>query len=324
MLLGMIFALFINFVTSLFWVWVMMDLSTIFLIPFLCCGMSLTGMNKWYKGSATYFVVQFMGSASVLYSSLTLWESSLSVISLLFLVSGFMLKLGLFPLHFWVPRAFANFHYPAIYFTGVVQKVFIIFALPYVDSVNFTNKLIGLSAFFSILYGPVVMFNCTNIKTFLGYSSINNTGLMVACCIVTKYLFVFYAICYSVSMVFLLMILGVCMSDNIKEMGASLPNFYFWGFLSLGSSFSGFPPFTDFCAKFAVVTVYVDYKMWIFVLAVLLSSLVNLLAWIWVTVSIIRAMPAEDYCGPTLVNKCVNNGCILWNAMGGMLLLYLY
>nr|YP_009262504.1 NADH dehydrogenase subunit 2 [Saccostrea kegaki]ANI87168.1 NADH dehydrogenase subunit 2 [Saccostrea kegaki] len=324
MSLGVYFALLVDFVTSVFWVWVAMDLSTIFLIPFLCCGMSLTGMYRWYKGSATYFVVQFMGSASVLFSGLLLWEPSFGGMGLVLLITGFVLKLGLFPLHFWVPRAFMNFHYPGIYLTGVIQKIFLILAIPYVEEGHYMNDLMSLSAIMSILCGPIAMFNCTNIKTFLSYSSINNTGLMVVCFSLNKDLFAFYAICYSMSMMFLVLILSVCMSDTIKQMGATLPNFYFSGFLIMGLSFAGFPPFTDFCAKFAVAAGYVEYSMWLYVMVILASSVVNLLVWIWFSVMIIRAMPSEDSCEPTPVNLVINSGCILWNVVGGLILMLFY
>lgn len=160
-----------------------------------------------------------------------------------------------------MPRAFINFHYPGIYLTGVTQKILLIMAIPYVEVVHYVNDLVRLRAVARVLYGPIAMFNCTNIKTFLSYSSINNTGLMVICFGVSKNLFVFYAICYSIRIIFLVLILRACMSDTIKQIGATLPNFYFSGFLVIGLSFAGFPPFTDFCAKFAVVASYVEYSM---------------------------------------------------------------
>nr|YP_009445987.1 NADH dehydrogenase subunit 2 [Saccostrea mytiloides]ANY59981.1 NADH dehydrogenase subunit 2 [Saccostrea mytiloides] len=326
MMLGVYFALLVNFVTSVFWVWVAMDLSTIFLVPFLCCGMSLTGMYQWYKGSATYFVVQFMGSASVLYSGLLLWEPSFGGMGLMFLATGFILKLGLFPLHFWVPRAFVNFHYPGIYLTGVIQKFILILAMPFAEAemAEHVNELMVLSAVASVLYGPIAMFNCTNIKTFLSYSSVNNTGLLVICLSVSKSVFMFYAVCYSMSMLFLVLILSFCMSDTIKQMGATLPNFYFSGFLFMSLSFAGFPPLTDFCAKFVVVASCAEYLMWFCVMAVLASSMINLLVWIWFSVMIIRAMPVEDSFEPTFEDLITNFGCILWNVAGGMVLMLFY
>ena len=46
--------------------WVILDLSTIFLIPYLVSKGVLA--TRWYKGVAMYFVVQFIGSAMIFYS----------------------------------------------------------------------------------------------------------------------------------------------------------------------------------------------------------------------------------------------------------------
>ncbi|YP_009162817.1 NADH dehydrogenase subunit 2 (mitochondrion) [Saccostrea cucullata] len=324
MLLGLYFALVVTLATSVFWVWVAMDLSTIFLVPFFCCGMSLTGLYKWYKGSATYFVVQFMGSASILYSGLMLWEFSFEAMGLTFLMTGFILKLGLFPLHFWVPRAFMNFHYPGIYLSGVAQKVLLIPAIPFLGTVSYLNDLLSLSAIASVLYGPVAMFNCTNIKTFLAYSSVNNTGLLVICMGMSKDLFVFYAICYSVSMLFLVLILSVCMSDTILQMGRTLPDIYLPGFMAMSLSFAGFPPLTDFCAKFVVVSSFVESNMWFYVAVILISSVVNLLAWVWVHVVVIGMMRHVDDSEPSVEDLLVNLGSFLWNVGGGGVFMMFY
>nr|YP_008757799.1 NADH dehydrogenase subunit 2 [Ostrea lurida]AGM48343.1 NADH dehydrogenase subunit 2 [Ostrea lurida] len=322
--LSLMFSVFMIFSLSLFWVWVMLDLSTIFLIPYLVCQGSSSG--RWYKGVAMYFVVQFMGSALILYSVVTLSITSMQLYGEVLVLVGFMLKLGLFPMHFWVPRVFANLHYGGIFIVGALQKVFMICAVPCTFQNIGCNSLVYFMALTSAIYGPIAMFNSNDVKTFLAYSSVNNTGLMVICNLVSTTLMGIYAFIYVVSMVFLVMIFSSYNGDSISGIGFGMPDFYSAGFMSIATSFSGFPPFTDFCVKFMVLMSCAEKNLWVLVYAVLISGFINLLVWIWL---LVMNMPTLGDMGFTLqasvgmYSEVLNKTCVLWNICGGMIVMSL-
>ena len=178
-LLRLMFRLSIIFTLSLFWVWVMLDLSTIFLIPFLVCQGSSTA--RWYKGVAIYFVVQFIGRALILYSVIVFWISRLESYGEWALLIGFVLKLGLFPMHFWVPRVFANLHYGGIFIVGAAQKVFMICAVPIMFESRFCRLAVYFRALTRAIYGPIAMFNRNDvISCRVIYWHTKNTASIIA------------------------------------------------------------------------------------------------------------------------------------------------
>nr|YP_010826687.1 NADH dehydrogenase subunit 2 [Nanostrea pinnicola]UOU85768.1 NADH dehydrogenase subunit 2 [Nanostrea pinnicola] len=322
-LLSLMFSMFMIFALSLFWVWVMLDLSTIFLIPYLVCQGSSSG--RWYKGVAMYFVVQFMGSAFILYSIMVFWITSLESYGEWALLIGFILKLGLFPMHFWVPRVFANLHYGGIFIVGAAQKVFMICAVPIMFESSACSLAVYTSALTSAVYGPIAMFNSNDVKTFLAYSSVNNTGLMVICNLVSTTLLGIYAFVYVVSMMFLVLIFSSYNGESISGIGTNLPDFYNAGFYSIAMSFSGFPPFTDFCLKFLVLMACAEKNMWVVVCAVLMSGFINLLVWIWLFIVNARTLGSfKTGFKQSFYSSVLNTSCVLWNVCGGMVLMALY
>lgn len=317
------FSLSIIFTLSLFWVWVILDLSTIFLIPFLVCQGSSSG--RWYKGVAIYFVVQFIGRALILYSVIVFWISRLEGYGEWALLIGFILKLGLFPMHFWVPRVFSNLHYGGIFIVGAAQKVFIICAVPVMFESRVCRLVVYIRALTRAIYGPIAMFNSNDVKTFLAYSSVNNTGLMVICNLIRITLLRIYAFVYVIRIIFLVLIFSRYNGERILGVGTRLPEFYKARFFSISLRFSGFPPFTDFCLKFLVLISCVEINIWLGACAVLISGFINLLVWIWLLIINTRTLNfINKNFQASLYHNLLNVICILWNFCGGIALILMY
>nr|YP_009160544.1 NADH dehydrogenase subunit 2 [Crassostrea gasar]AKQ78434.1 NADH dehydrogenase subunit 2 [Crassostrea gasar] len=320
--LGVFSSVMLVFVSELFWLWVMIDLSTIFLIPFLSAELEVK--KSWYTGVATYFVVQFFGSASILYGILISWVYLIQDFHSWLIVWGFILKLGLVPFHLWVPRCFVNFHYGGIFIVGAAQKAFLVLAMPMFYSSTVCNFMVYSTAVASMLYGPVAMFNSSEVKPFLGYSSVTNTGFMVLCLFISIHVTSIYAFVYTTSMFFLSLILATGECEKLKSLGSDIPLFYKPGAASLAISFAGFPPFVDFFMKFLVLQSCMDSKMWISILVVLTSSFINLLVWIWMLSFASTGSSFEFYVEPSMWQKTVNLACVMWNSLGGLFLALIY
>lgn len=319
--LRLMFRLFIVFSPSLFWVWVILDLSTIFLIPYLVSKGVLA--TRWYKGVAMYFVVQFIGSAMIFYSIIEIRLMRFAIYGEWALLFGFILKLGLFPFHFWVPRVFANMHYGGIFIVGAVQKVFIVCAVPIMFESSVCSSVAYIRALGSVILGPVAIFYTNDVKTFLAYSSVNNTGLMAICNIIRNTLLEMYAFVYVIRIGFLVMIFARYDGDRISGIGSGLPDSYSAGFFSIASRFSGFPPFTDFCLKFAVLISCAENAMWRLVCGVLIRRFINLLVWVWLLALNFRTFNLLERTVPTYT-EVLNITCVIWNIFGGILLITIY
>nr|AWE09673.1 NADH dehydrogenase subunit 2 [Crassostrea belcheri] len=316
LILSLLSSLVMLFVSSLFWVWVMIDLSTVFMIPFLAA--EPRPKKTWFTGVATYFLVQFFGSMMILYGLLLQWTISANTACSIFLCFGFSLKLGLVPLHFWVARSFNNFHYGGIFIVGAGQKVFVIASVPMFHDMPACAYVFYWMAVGSMLYGPVAMFNAIAIKSFLGYSSVNHTGFLVVCSSFSLHMVYIYSFVYCVSMIFLTCILWSGDCSYIKDLGSQIPLYYKTGFMSLALSFSGFPPFIDFCTKFVVLQKSLEFGALLAVFGILASSLINLLVWIWV--ASIAASGVLEALTPkgTIGQNVLNISCIIWNMFMGL------
>nr|YP_004300528.1 NADH dehydrogenase subunit 2 [Crassostrea nippona]ADE18726.1 NADH dehydrogenase subunit 2 [Crassostrea nippona] len=305
------------FVSSLFWVWVMTDMSTIFMIPFLSG--ETRRKKSWFTGVATYFIVQFFGSAMILISMIIQWGSPTSPYCSALMCFGFSLKLGLVPLHFWVARSFIHFHYGGIFVVGAGQKVFIISAVPLFSDVPICANVFYWSAMVSMLYGPVAMFHAITVKSFLAYSSVNHTGFLVICSYFGLHLVFIYAFIYCVSMFFLNFFFWSGGCKLMKDLGTELPLHYKTGFFSIGLSFCGFPPFLDFCTKFLVIQLAIECQVPGVVVIILASSLINLVVWIWV-ISLAASCEMRESFTPTgsVGQNVLNISCVIWNLFMGM------
>nr|YP_003345458.1 NADH dehydrogenase subunit 2 [Crassostrea hongkongensis]ABY26711.1 NADH dehydrogenase subunit 2 [Crassostrea hongkongensis]ACD35453.1 NADH dehydrogenase subunit 2 [Crassostrea hongkongensis]ACL80181.1 NADH dehydrogenase subunit 2 [Crassostrea hongkongensis]ACL80193.1 NADH dehydrogenase subunit 2 [Crassostrea hongkongensis]ACO40172.1 NADH dehydrogenase subunit 2 [Crassostrea hongkongensis] len=305
------------FVSSLFWVWVMTDMSTIFMIPFLSA--ESRPKKSWFTGVATYFIIQFFGSVMILFGMVVEWAFSANSLCSFVMCLGFSLKLGLVPFHFWVARSFMYLHYGGIFVVGAGQKVFVVACVPMFSDVPACAYIFYGMAIGSMLYGPVAMFNAITVKSFLAYSSVNHTGFLVVSSGFGLHLVYLYSFIYCVSMFFLTFILWSGNCKLMKDLGSELPLYYKTGFLSIALSFSGFPPFLDFCTKFVVIQVAMEARASIAIFAVLASSLMNLIVWIWVT-SLAASSGMREAFTPSgsLGQNVLNISCVIWNLFMGM------
>ena len=163
------------------------------------------------------------------------------------------------------------------FIVGAAQKVFIICAVPIIFESNVCRLIAYARALTSVVYGPIAIFNSNDVKTFLAYSSINNTGLMIICNLVRTTLLGIYAFVYVTRILFLVLVFSKYNGERISGIGTRLPEFYSSGFYSIALRFSGFPPFTDFCLKFLVLMSCAEKRIWGLVCAILMSGFINLL-----------------------------------------------
>jgi multicomponent Na+:H+ antiporter subunit A len=103
--------------------------------------------------------------------------------TLLFLVLGFALKIGLVPLHVWMPLAYTAAPIPAAaVLSGAAVKAGVIFVrfIPFQPSLPGWSAALAAAGLFSAFYGVVIGITQSNPKTVLAYSSVSQMGLLAA------------------------------------------------------------------------------------------------------------------------------------------------
>jgi len=102
---------------------------------------------------------------------------------LAFLLLGFGLKIGLVPMHVWMPLAYSAAPIPAAaVLSGAAVKAGIVFIrfLPFQPAGPNWGMALAAAGFFSAFYGVVIGITQPNPKTVLAYSSVSQMGLLAA------------------------------------------------------------------------------------------------------------------------------------------------
>jgi multicomponent Na+:H+ antiporter subunit A len=110
--------------------------------------------------------------------------SPVRALALWFLVGGFCLKVGIFPLHVWMPLAYSAAPIPAsAVLSGAVVKVGLIGLirfLPFDIPLPGWGEALATAGLFSAFYGVVIGILQRDPKAVLAYSSVSQMGLVVA------------------------------------------------------------------------------------------------------------------------------------------------
>nr|ABL09084.1 NADH dehydrogenase subunit 2 [Onchidella borealis] len=222
--------------TSCSWIlcWVGMEISFLGLIPLLLIGNKT--LSK--ESSMKLFCMQALGSAFILVGGLVVFSlKGLDSFYAVVIMYGLILKLGLFPGHFWVISVLFGLDLvsmsvvlgplkiPPLLFLSEMMMI-------YPNMSEFMFALCGITA----IQGAILGLNQTNTRAMLAASSIVHAGWLGISC-VSGSLWVYFSI-YVTSVYFCLSFMWV--EDSFS---ASL------SLLSL----SGLPPFFMFLAKFSVI-----------------------------------------------------------------------
>jgi multicomponent Na+:H+ antiporter subunit A len=103
--------------------------------------------------------------------------------TLAFLLLGFGLKIGLVPLHVWMPLAYTAAPIPAAaVLSGAAVKAGVVFIrfLPFEPAGPDWGVPLAAVGFFSAFYGVAIGITQSNPKTVLAYSSVSQMGLLAA------------------------------------------------------------------------------------------------------------------------------------------------
>ena len=156
-----------------------------FLLGSIASGIILYGISLLYGiySSLNFFILK--NYFLKIYLLDFFFNSNICKISILFIFFGLLFKLGLFPLHFWVPSIYSNSPNIVIFFFSTVIKLVLFIFLLNLFFITFFHFLYSLKLFFiiscigSMLIGALGAFKELKIKNFISYTSINQIGFLL-------------------------------------------------------------------------------------------------------------------------------------------------
>lgn len=221
-------------------------------------------------------------------------------VALLMIVLGLLFKIGLFPMHLWIPDVYEAASTPVAAFFSIAPKVGGLIALLtlYVQAVGFLSfELMAIIAVVTILSGNLPALWQTHLKRLFAYSSIAHSGFMMLAFVALRtttlealnvYLLIYVVMNFSAFYMVQLIESkgGEATLDSIKGLGKVQP---ILGIASvvLAISLTGLPPTGGFMAKLFVLSSFWDMStylnenvFWVILIIALLNTAVALFYYI--------------------------------------------
>lgn len=203
-------------------------------------------------------------------------------LSFAFIFVGLGTKIGIAPIHAWLPDAHSEAPSPvsALLSGALLNMAFLglirvqgILALAHLES--FSNFLFMISGFLSLIVSSVFILHIKNYKRMLAYSSIENMGILfigMSLGSLGMYAAMIHTFAHSLSKTSLFLtsgkILDIYKSKKIDDVSGLLKRDPLTGWLWIISMLSiiGMPPFPVFLSKFLIVKAFwVNGNSWLII-----------------------------------------------------------
>jgi multicomponent Na+:H+ antiporter subunit D len=224
-----------------------------------------------------------------------LYESQVTLVALVFFVMGMAIKMGLFPMHFWLPDAYtfapsAVSSFIAPLMTKVMAYVlFRVLLTIFEPSYSLQRVPVGVVltwlAAAAILIGSIQAIAQSDLKRMLAYSSVANIGYIVLGLGMGNKLALIGGLFHILNHAFTKAALFMATAGIMYKMG--MRNIYqFRGlrrkmpltmaaFTVATLSMVGVPPTAGFFSKLYLILGAIEAKQWFFIAVILISSLLN-------------------------------------------------
>jgi len=318
-------------------VWAGLEINLIGFLPILVYQKSMLERESAVK----YFIIQALGSSLLIFGRLMGYRLSLSWESLVgeffqltgtpLLSFGLLLKRGIFPFHFWLPRVMAGLSWLPCLLLATWQKMAPILLILSLVQVTHAPILIFILCFLgarSRIVGGFGGLNQTQVRALLAYSSIGHIGwVLFGICSSETSVKVYFSI-YVLISVCLFSSLWILDSKILKRLRSIRSKKWRGAFsfslilLSLG----GLPPLLGFVSKWVVITSGTLTSSWGFLLALILGSLISLFYYLRLFFSELLTTKRETLSFQKSVNLTGGlyiNVIILINLLGGSLFFFI-
>nr|APG38391.1 NADH dehydrogenase subunit 2 [Kaloula kokacii] len=260
--------------------WVGLEINTLAIIPM----MTKTPHPRAIEAATKYFLTQAAASALILFStSMNAWTlgewdiQSFSTSTTVPITIALCMKLGLAPLHFWMPDVLQGLPLSTGLILSTWQKIApmaLLIQAPKVDSLS----LLVLAGLLSAVVGGWGGINQTQLRKIMAFSSIGHLGWMIIILKFNPNLTLFNFILYITMTSAMFMTLLTLNTTKMSQLSTSWPKTPALTLITMLTllSLGGLPPLTGFAPKLMISAELVKQNSPALAGAMLLTSLLAL------------------------------------------------
>nr|AGE82814.1 NADH dehydrogenase subunit 2 [Nanorana taihangnica] len=275
--------------------WIGLEINTLAIIPL----MTKTPHPRAIEAATKYFLTQASASALILFSStMNAWKTGEWSITFLSdpysitLSMALMMKLGLAPLHFWLPEVIQGIPLSTGLILSTWQKIAPMTLLLQISHLVNLNLLITMGLL-SILIGGWGGINQTQLRKIMAFSSIGHLGWMVLVLKFDPQLTLFNFILYIMMTAAMFLSLMSISSTKISEISSSWPKspILVTTMMLVLLSLAGLPPLTGFSPKLLIILELAKQNVFLLASITMLASLLALFFYLRLTYVMILTLP---------------------------------
>nr|YP_010250543.1 NADH dehydrogenase subunit 2 [Cerceris quinquefasciata]QTV22624.1 NADH dehydrogenase subunit 2 [Cerceris quinquefasciata] len=270
------------FINNNYIMWILLEMNNInFITLMILMSNKLNYYKKNLSNIFTYMIIQTISSLLIMINFI---DSMSMINNFYFFEIGILIKLGIFPFHYWVIMIMNNMNWIIIFMLSSIQKII---PLMMIYLSEFSNKM-NFILILSILLCSFWMMKQNNFKKIIAYSSIINSSWMMMMMFLNKFNCMFYFLIYSLTMLCLILILIKFNINNNKFIYSMnfMPFKFKFLFMLLMMALMGMPPMSMMWNMILIMlTLKKMMYSTIILIMLILSKLMMMISYLYISYS---------------------------------------
>nr|NP_647562.1 NADH dehydrogenase subunit 2 [Pyrocoelia rufa]AAM46703.1 NADH dehydrogenase subunit 2 [Pyrocoelia rufa] len=266
--------------------WIGLEINILSIMPILINQKSKISSESGIK----YFLTQTIASTTIMISiimmmkQINLSETLIKELPSLIMNSGFLLKMGMAPFHFWFPEVLEGLSWLNSMIMLTWQKITPMVMLMH----NIESSLFYMFVIvFSMIISGMMAINQVSLRKILAYSSINHMGWMMSSMMLSQSIWLIYFSVYTITTIIIIIMLNMTNTFFVSQLNL-IWNFnpmikllFLLNFLSL----TGIPPFIGFLPKWLTIQVMINNNLYFMVMIMMMMTMIMIYVYIMMFLS---------------------------------------